>query len=321
MNDSTNRKKKARKKPRFKLPGKLKGSAARLTVRSPDGWSLVQGRSQSPNQTAIAGLATFSGRAGHIYHNAADGNPFADYQLVQIEDCIRQTGEFLDQQAGDLAAIAAQVDADLAVTPPTQSPSTITMHLGRYGTTAARLVLQGDKLAVASATLRYHQMIDIKTDRNIRERIRTRLRRLLAQGGDYKASNCTRLDLRDHNEVARNTIDKLIASHFLDPAMFSSIEEICDVYAAYDTAPEFGPIVDRTVGQSPGNRAEAGTDPGNTIEHGADQKASQGANAANPGDGAENGAVKTAWNVTCLKGPLGPLKVRGEAVTIYDEFA
>ena len=296
MNNSTNRKKKARKKPRFKLPGKIKGSTARLTVRSPDGWSLVQGRSrsQSPNQPAIAGLATFSGRAGHIYQNAAAGNPFADYQLVQIEDCIRQTGEFLDQQAGELAAIAAQVDADLAVTPPTQSPSTITMHLGRYGTTAARLVLQGDKLAVGSVTLRYHQVIDIKTDRNIRERIRTRLRQLLAQGGDYKASNCTRLDLRDHNEVARNTIDKLIASHFLDPAMFSSIEEICDVYAAYDTAPEFGPFVDRTVGQAPGNRTEAGTDPENTIEHGADQKAGQGANEANPGDGAENGAVKTA---------------------------
>ncbi len=296
MNNSTNRKMKARKKPRFKLPGKIKGSTARLTVRSPDGWNLVQGRSrsQSPDQPAIAGLATFSGRAGHIYHNAAAGNPFADYQLVQIEDCIRQTGEFLNQQAGELAAIAAQVDADLAVTPPAQSPSTITMHLGRYGTTAARLVLQGDKLAVGSVTLRYHQVIDIKTDRNIRERIRTRLRRLLAQGGDYKASNCTRLDLRDRNEVARNTIDKLIASHFLDPAMFSSIEEICDVYAAYDTAPEFGPIVDRTVGQTPGNRTEAETDSKNTVEHGADQKADQGANETNPGDGAENGAVKTA---------------------------
>ena len=296
MNNPTNRKMKARKKPRFKLPGKIKGSTARLTVRSTDGWNLVQGRSrsQSPNQPAIAGLATFSGRAGHIYHNAADGNPFADYQLVQIEDCIRQTGEFLDQQAGELAAIAAQVDEDLAVTPPTQSPSTITMHLGRYGTTAARLVLQGDKLAVGSVTLRYHQVIDIKTDRNIREQIRTRLRRLLAQGGDYKASNCTRLDLRDHNEVARNTIDKLIASHFLDSAMFSSIEEICDVYAAYDTAPEFGPIVDRTVGQTPENQSEAGTDPENTVEPGAGQKAGLEANETNPGDGAENGAVKTA---------------------------
>lgn len=260
-----------KKKPRFRLPGKFHGSEVLITVRSLDGLRIVNGRPKSDGRPALESLHQFSSRTKHVYADAADGNPFADYQLVQIEGCIRETDESLGRMDSELGQIEASLPGLELVFPDAPDPTTIRIRLGRYGTTAARLILQADRLAVRVAALRYHQFIDHKTDRNLRARIRKAVRRLLAQGRNYRTARCTRHDLLARNEAARQTVDLLIQSGFIDPQMFSGVEDICQTYAAYDIAPEFGPPVRRKVQAGGGNRKRKGKpknqdDTGNRID-------------------------------------------------------
>lgn len=275
-----------KRKPRFRLPGKFQGSGVVMTVRSRDGLKIVNGQPAQGGRPPIGGLHQFGSRTKSIYANAEDGNPFADYQLVQIEDCVRSTEKYLNDVAGELERLEGALP-ELELAPPAApDPTTFRISLGRYGTTAARLILQADGLLVRISGLLYHQFINQQQARSLRARLRNAVRRLLAQGADYRAAACTRHDLLACNQAARQAIDLLIESGFIDARMFAGFEDICRTYAAYDVAPEFGPPVNRQAraGQAEDESAEAS----DAAEHGATPK---------PGEeGKETGAGSSPGN-------------------------
>lgn len=284
-----------KRKPRFRLPGKFQGSGVVMTVRSRDGLKLVYGQPGEGGRPPLGGLHQFSSRAKSIYANAADGNPFADYQLVQIEDCVRDTDEHLNRLADELGRIEGALPGLELAPPDAPDPTTFRISLGRYGTTAARLILQADGLLVRISTLLYHQFIDRRRERNLRARIRNAVRRLLAQGEHYRAAACTRHDLLAGNQAARQAIDLLTESGFIDAQMFADFEDICRTYAAYDVAPEFGPPGSRQA-QAGQGESGAGETP-DAAEHGATPKPGEDGNepgaGSSPGNRRETGADST----------------------------
>ncbi len=242
---------KTKSAPRKSKPGKIIGSFE-LVLNTIDAITLTQGRSVK-GKHRIAGLRDYGSRTHLLYEASKKDDPFAIYQLVQIEGKEKEVGEFLKKQAQHLMAIQTKAqssivfkdDADSRIIinqPKSIKPVAIEFHVGNYATSAARLIKQFDDLALLARSMNHHNFLPTSETVGVIHRAASKIRGLLTEGTQYRFTGVTRNDLKAKNKLGRGAVQKLLATKFIDQDIFKDDEDICEYFAEYDIRPQFGPM-------------------------------------------------------------------------------
>ncbi len=242
-----------RQSTRGGLPGKIVGSFE-LTLETYDGVSLTLGRAVE-NKPRICGLKDYASRTHLLYEAAKKDDPFAVYQLVQIESKQNEVEVFLEDQARELierqkknqSSLVFQNEGEgeesrlLINRPRSVKPVKMEFRFGNYATSAARLIKQFDEIALLARSMNHHNILPTTETSKIIRGAASKIRGLLTIGSNYRFTGVTRNDLKAKNKLARSAVQKLVGTKFIDQDMFKDETDICEYYAEYDVRPLFGP--------------------------------------------------------------------------------
>ena len=234
-----------------RAPGRLAGSV-KCVVQTVGGMRLIEGRHE-PRKPMIRGLLDFSRRANLIYRMAAGGDPFADYQLVQLEVQIEEVDKILQETAKQLIKEKDATNNSYVFghrdrprlefsLPESVAPLSYEFrHLGHYATSALQMILQTDDILAQLLTMEYHNLLTKSVSEKRRAETLRKMRGVLSAGATYQYTGCTRQDLKSKNQVGLSAVQKHVEGKFLDPEMYRDEDDICETFAEYDVLPEFGP--------------------------------------------------------------------------------
>ena len=202
-------------------PGRLAGTVS-CAVHTIGGRRLIDGRYKD-DQQVIKGLGDFSRRANLVYRMAAGGDPFADYQLVQLEVQIEEADKILRDIEAKLShdkdAATSRRGRDRMKFSESKSVAPLVyefQNLSPYAIDALGLILEADKLLCQLLMMEHHNLIRRDDSGRRRQNVVRILRGVLNGGSNYQHTGCTREDLEQQNQVGLSAVKALIASAFLD---------------------------------------------------------------------------------------------------------
>ena len=170
-------------------PGPLRGIAT-LELHSIQAARLVRGRARSASRPAIIGLIGFAGMLRPVWISAATQDPYAFWQLIQVESELDQVRLTLDGIDSTLTkACAAWSGFKLGPT-LSEQPSVFRLQFHiPYAYEAARLLAQFDRLATELLAAGRAGIIDNKEQRHLLDQGGRALRRSFASPIGFKPSS------------------------------------------------------------------------------------------------------------------------------------
>ena len=195
----------------------------------------------------------FSRKTEVIWQAAKGGDPFADYQLVQLEVQIEEVDKILQETAKQLIKEKDATNNSYVFghrdrprlefsLPESVAPLSYEFqYLGHYATSALQMILQTDDILAQLLTMEYHNLLTRSVSEKRRTETLRKMREVLSAGVNYQFTGCTRQDLLSKNQGGLSAVKKHIEAKFLDPEMYRDEDDICETFAEYDVLPEFGP--------------------------------------------------------------------------------
>lgn len=231
-------------------PGRLTGSYS-VVLNTGDVVRMVRGRSHSDDKHGIYGLNDFARRMYLIWTAAADGDPFADCQLVQTEALLKDTDHQLRQMAGELNEQVRKMNVSHVFgaerpqlhmeTPNSVKPIRLKFRYGQYGAIAVRLLKQTDDILMMVLNLRHMMVVTADAANQHRRQVQRLNRVVLSDGAFWRRTGVTRQDLKSGNRAARSAVEKLAQSGWLNMELYGTVEGACEFFGEYAVVPEYGP--------------------------------------------------------------------------------
>ncbi|MFO1432454.1 MAG: TIGR03761 family integrating conjugative element protein [Candidatus Competibacteraceae bacterium] len=188
-------------------PGPLQGET-RLPLQTRYAQLLVLGRS-GDGHPAIIGLLRFSALLRDVHTQAAQGDPYAEWWLLKVEQALNQAYEELvaaqQRLQAQFAAAPFQVDMPTS-TAPVWVPLQFSSPQAFRG---AALLAEFDKVAVAILTAGHHGLVTREAERRLLSQTGHYVRRAFASIIGYRALGLTRADLEQDNDKARQARQKM----------------------------------------------------------------------------------------------------------------
>lgn len=193
-------------------PGALRGEAW-LIFQTRDAYRLALGRAAQPGKPRIFGLQVFGSMVSVIYLRARLDDPYADWWLLKIEDCLISARHEIDNLRKKITEeLQPQDGIQIRVAASTQ-PVRIPLQFNNpYANRAARVIADYDKLMLAALTARQHGLVDRERFGQIRDQGGHAVRRLLNSGAGFKNQGASRDDFAANNpraEKARELMGEL----------------------------------------------------------------------------------------------------------------
>lgn len=174
----------------------------RITFNSIPAFILAVGKAANPQASTtwerqeLIGLRGFKNMTYTLWNQSKQDNPFADIYLIQTEDKIKKSLNFLDEKNNHLQQRLAQkfsdlgIQADLSIS---SSPRELIFDFGMnpYATAMLEVVAKFDRLHVIVDTCSVHRCVDKTEDQLILQQA-TKMIRLLF---DF---------VRDHTQKLKN---------------------------------------------------------------------------------------------------------------------
>ena len=233
--------------PDKKVPGKLRGHLEAF-FHTGEAVSLVKGRSGRDGKAHITGLTGFAKHTQIVMDGSGNGDPFADFALIQIEAKLEEIDKQMRARGKELQALVEQrldagitPDSGLAFEARTWSTDPVEEEfiLGHYGSMALLRLKQFDELVLRAKGLLHHHVINNDECRKFIEEAGNSIRGLLSFANAYRFCACTRDDLLNRTLTGVRAIEKLRKSGFINKHMFGDDDDVCDYFSSYSTKPMF----------------------------------------------------------------------------------
>ena len=224
-------------------PGRLKGSAS-VYLHSFYAIRAFQGRAGSKDKPRIYGADEFNSRTNMMFNACKAGDPFAHYALVQVESAledeernltkdIRRVRKFLSKRSSRIKIADAMSD----------DPVKFVINYANYGFQLVDLLSRFDELCQLLLNASHLNRIKAPKARDWMEKASDQMRHLVSTAGGYRFTNVLREDLVLQTKGAKTGIEKLINTNFLDARQFTGFDDICNYFATYDVALNYGPPI------------------------------------------------------------------------------
>ena len=184
-------------------PGLLRGSAS-LDIQTRQAQRLVYGRRRTENKEHIIGLVRFGMNMKRIWSSAGRDDPYADWTLLQVEEALNSTREFINTLRQEteslLEAAATGVQINIAHSlEPVRVPLQFANAFGYMG---AYLIADFDQLVCAILTGRHVGLIQRGNSDKALHNCARRVRHAFALSGLWKFTLVTRTDIRNNTPIA-----------------------------------------------------------------------------------------------------------------------
>ncbi|MCH9699369.1 MAG: TIGR03761 family integrating conjugative element protein, partial [Gammaproteobacteria bacterium] len=191
-----------------KKPGVLR-SQATLTLQTKYGQSFIYGRARNDakGKKQIPGLLEYARRTRIIWLSVLADDPYADWQLVKIENYLENAKQSIQSSNKDIKD-ALQSISGMEVQ-PAQSLSPITVPLNfqnPYAYMGAGIVSEYDQLACRVFSATHVGMIRKKQGFIILNQAGAGIRRVFSAAYEWKYSGVTRKDINNKTKIAEHAI-------------------------------------------------------------------------------------------------------------------
>lgn len=178
------------------VPGRLR-NFVEMTIQTRQAQRLIRGRRGIDGKPHIVGLYRYGAMTRIIWTGASHDDPYADWRLLQIEQCLTEAKE-------ELVALRKNVDDDLARVAAMKvglahslEPAKIELTFSNpYGYMGAWLLADMDELALATLTARHVGLITRDDAEGMLSEAGRTIRRTFASAQGYKATAVKREDVR-----------------------------------------------------------------------------------------------------------------------------
>ncbi len=189
-------------------PGNVR-TKGKFTVHTQIAHRLFFGRKRAKGIEPIIGLVQFSSKINLIYVAASNGDPYADYRLIQIEDALSNALEIVKKNDSDLSELLGN-DINIEILPSESvEPESLEIEFKTpYGYLGVRLLSSFDQLVLKALAARHAALIfndDWKQFVNLSAR---KIRHALSLADAYRFSGASRDDFAANNQRATEAIEK-----------------------------------------------------------------------------------------------------------------
>ncbi len=171
---------------------------------------VIDGKPVKKKMKPVIGLVRFATNVNQIFELAAMDDPYADFQLIKIEEGLQTAKEltqknvvFLEQLLGDVEGMSIEPSFSVE---PVKLP--LEFQTPFFGFEAARIIKSYDKLVLLALTTR--QTGDLLSDDwdRIVNKTASKIRSAFLLSAGYRFAGATRNDFAANNERARAAIQK-----------------------------------------------------------------------------------------------------------------
>lgn len=189
----------------FETPGALRGTS-QLFLETRKAQLVFEGRKpdKQKNKPFIIGLNSFAGQLRVIYDASGDGDPYADYWLIQVERALAEKSEMFDASIDEYTKILGQYENINHEVAHSIKPITKNLRFSiAYSYQGATMLMKLDELIRTILTANHVGLLDSdKANRHIRKAARI-ARGTLESVVGYRFCDINRDDVAANNPKAQ----------------------------------------------------------------------------------------------------------------------
>lgn len=179
--------------------GPLRGQVW-LTLQTRQAQQLVRGRSAAPDKAAITGLVGFADRLRVIWQAARNDDPYADWWLLKVHECIEAAGTLIGHRQQALDILLQQVGSMEVTIAASQKPFRMPLQFANpYAYQGARLLSVYDTLACHALTAQHVGLLDSHSCSAELGQCARKVRSVFAIPQSYRFLGIDRLQVRQDN--------------------------------------------------------------------------------------------------------------------------
>jgi len=188
--------------PDTNTPGKLRGDA-RIVIQTRQAQKLVKGRERRAGVEPIIGMLAFGQRMKPLWTSSQNDDPYADWYLLQIEQCIDAAQKQIQEKRQWLSEVLEGMDGIKIDVASSRSPIEIPLQFSNpYGYMGAYLVADYDALTRTILTTRHFGLIDRNRSEELLKNAGRAIRRSFNTVGLWKYTGVRRQDFDPINQTA-----------------------------------------------------------------------------------------------------------------------
>lgn len=184
-------------------PGLLRGSAS-LDIQTRQAQRLVYGRRRTESKEHIVGLVRFGMHMKRIWSSAGRDDPYADWALLQVEESLNGTREFINalRQETESLLESAATGVQINIAHSLQPVRVPLQFANAFGYMGAYLIADFDQLVCAILTGRHVGLIQRGNSDKALHNCARRVRHAFALSSLWKFTLVTRTDVRNNTPIA-----------------------------------------------------------------------------------------------------------------------
>ena len=193
----------------FEAPGALRGTSE-LVLETRKAQMIFEGRKpdKSQNKSFIIGLNSFASQLRIIYDASGEGDPYADYWLIQVERSLEEKLELFENKIEEYTKILGQYENISHQVAHSIKPITKTLRFSiAYSYQGATMLMKLDQLIRTILTANHVGLVDSDTaNKDIRYAAK-KARGTLETVVGYRFCDLTRDDVKANNPKAQRAQD------------------------------------------------------------------------------------------------------------------
>lgn len=193
--------------PNTDRPGPLQ-SKTWLTIQTRKAQLLITGRG-GDGKPAIIGLHRFAGMLRQIWACARQGDPYADWWLVKVDEALQQAQEEIRQSLRQMEARVKKARFEMS-SAASVNPLRVPLQFANpYAFRGANLIADYDELVAMILNAGHHALIAPEEQQRLLNLAGRCVRRALSSAAGYKSFGVTRIDMEQSSPKAVEAQDAL----------------------------------------------------------------------------------------------------------------